>query len=153
MFKIRRKFRFEAAHRLVASRNLKSQNVHGHSFVVDVQLAARELNGDGMVIDLEVLRETVENLISSLDHRLILSEKDPLVEAFKGGIDIVLVPYNPTIANMAKDMALAIMSHFAGLQPSFESVQVRLYANEESWSEYGLTEDEFFEYNKTNGKD
>lgn len=144
MFKICKKFKFEAAHRLMSSYSLQCQNIHGHSYRAEVVLAAKELNKDGVVIDFKALKETVGSLIDTLDHKLILCEKDSLVKTFKGDVDVVVVPYNPTAENMARDMVNAIMSHFAGLDPAFYSVSVRLWETDTCWAEYELTEDEFF---------
>lgn len=72
MFLLRKSFRFEAAHQLV-HHNGKCAHLHGHSYKLEVQLAAASLQKSGsstnMVQDFEHVSAAVRPLLKEfLDH-------------------------------------------------------------------------------------
>jgi 6-pyruvoyltetrahydropterin/6-carboxytetrahydropterin synthase len=79
---------FAAAHNL---RNYKGkcENLHGHNYKVRVTLAGPELDATGLLYDFVHLKEVIENVIRSLDHRY-LNELKPF--------DVL----NPSAENVAK---------------------------------------------------
>jgi 6-pyruvoyltetrahydropterin/6-carboxytetrahydropterin synthase len=68
-----KQFRFEAAHQLPNHRG-KCARLHGHSYMLEVSLrgpvkAERGESDDGMVVDLDVIKEVVQAaVISRVDH-------------------------------------------------------------------------------------
>ena len=68
-----KQFRFEAAHQLPNHRG-KCARLHGHSYTLEVSLrgpvkAERGESDDGMVVDLDVIKEVVQAaVISRVDH-------------------------------------------------------------------------------------
>ncbi|MHA1621617.1 MAG: 6-carboxytetrahydropterin synthase QueD [Candidatus Heimdallarchaeaceae archaeon] len=96
-FRIRKKFRFEAAHRLSSGYSKDCVNfIHGHSYVVELFIEAEKLNEDGMVIDFGLIKKLIKPIIDEWDHKLILHSINHSTPEAK-----VLVPFNPTAENMA----------------------------------------------------
>ncbi len=60
--------RFEAAHHLRSYRG-SPEPVHGHSWQVEVALAAEQLDGEGMGFDFVEVKETLRQLASRFHHR------------------------------------------------------------------------------------
>jgi len=127
MYKIRKMFRFEAAHMLSSSYSEECQRVHGHSYRVEVMLTGRMLNDDGMLIDFKKLGEIVRPLIMAWDHEVIISEDRPGMPT-----EWVEVPFNPTAENMARYLHDKIRPLVSGL-----AVHVRVHETETGWAEYG----------------
>jgi 6-pyruvoyltetrahydropterin/6-carboxytetrahydropterin synthase len=79
---------FAAAHNL---RNYKGkcENLHGHNYKVRVTLSAPQLDATGLLYDFVHLKQVIQNVIRSLDHRY-LNEMKPF--------DVL----NPSAENVAK---------------------------------------------------
>ncbi len=58
---------FAAAH-LLKDIGGKCEELHGHNFVVDVSLAAPQLNKEGLLIDFRILKEWTDEILTGLDH-------------------------------------------------------------------------------------
>ena len=70
MFRIRKEFHFSASHRLDhLPADHQCARLHGHNYVVVVELAAAELNADGFVRDYTELKPFKAYLDECLDHR------------------------------------------------------------------------------------
>lgn len=50
-------------------------NLHGHTYIVDVEVEGAVSEEDGMVLDFLVLKEIVKEVLSSWDHSIILPER------------------------------------------------------------------------------
>lgn len=83
MYYISKRLEIAACHRLDLSYGSKCANLHGHNWIVTVHCKARELNGDGMVVDFKHIKERIHGY---LDHGF-LNE---------------LLPFNPTAENIAR---------------------------------------------------
>ncbi len=75
MFTICKEYVFEAAHRLPSHAG-KCQNLHGHSYRVEVEVYGRRLqttgSSDGMLIDFAVLDQIMKPTIADhLDHKYL----------------------------------------------------------------------------------
>jgi 6-pyruvoyl-tetrahydropterin synthase len=46
-----------------------AQRLHGATFVVDLELARRELDADGIVVDIGLLSELLKGVLAPLDYR------------------------------------------------------------------------------------
>lgn len=72
MFVITKTFEFEAAHRLtLVPAGHKCRRLHGHNYVVTVELAAPDLNAAAFVVDYGDLGPLKEHLARTYDHRLL----------------------------------------------------------------------------------
>ncbi len=70
MFELKVISHFSAAHSL-RNYNGKCENLHGHNWKVEVTLASEVLNELGMVMDFTELKERLEGVIESLDHKCL----------------------------------------------------------------------------------
>ena len=61
---------FSAAH-IIKDIGGKCEELHGHNFVVEVTLAAGALNKEGLLIDFRIVKEWLEELFVSLDHKYL----------------------------------------------------------------------------------
>lgn len=138
MFRIRKQFKIEMAHRLrSAFSKCCTDQIHGHSYIIEVFLQAEELNDDGMLIDFGELKGIIGDYINSWDHALVLPKEMP-----SGGSEVNLIrtDYNPTAEAMACDM----YTHIAYLlkEGKHRGVQgltvscVRVHETRTGWAEY-----------------
>lgn len=107
MFYATKTFKFEGAHVLKSSYSKECQDIHGHSYTVDVTVASEEPNEDGMVIDFKELKNLVGHLFDDLDHAMIF-HKDTYLELldkcpaiYQMNWNMVYFDWNPTAENMA----------------------------------------------------
>ncbi len=84
MFVIKVLSHFSGAHRLRTLHG-KCEELHGHNWKVEVSVAARQLNREGIVIDFQVLKQKVEEVLQTLDHTFLndlpyFSKREPSSE-------------------------------------------------------------------------
>jgi len=93
-----RPIRISAGHRLM-HHDGKCSRPHGHNYEVTVRITG-ELTEEGWVVD----KGEVTDEIDAWDHRFLLEEGDPLVEAFEASGDgdaVVVLDHPPTAEVMA----------------------------------------------------
>lgn len=142
VFTIRKTFKFECAHRLVSSWSKKCQQIHGHSYKLELFLQSDKLNEDGMVIDFGQIKQLFQEELEIFDHQLVLSEEDPMLHFMPIEIEIdgvVLVPFNPTAENMAKYFFDKLTELFYANEEirHIKIKSVRIHETETGWAEYG----------------
>jgi len=139
MFTIRKMFKVEACHQLEEGKCFSeacSDSLHGHSYIIEVFLSARELDDSGMVLDFGELKQLIGKYIDEWDHAIILSRK--LAESYGKGFlarnkKVKVVEYNPTAEEMARDIHGYIAEKLAW---SPEWVRVRVHETATGWAEY-----------------
>jgi 6-pyruvoyltetrahydropterin/6-carboxytetrahydropterin synthase len=67
MYELLVRTRFAAAHQLHGYDG-SCANLHGHTWMVEVSVAGRELDRNGMLIDFKKLKEEVQKVLVELDH-------------------------------------------------------------------------------------
>ncbi len=127
MFTVRKVFRFEAAHILTTAFSKCCQRVHGHSYVVEVFLANAILNPDGMVEDFGKVKEVVGPILEAWDHKLIKQDDD---DDYCGPDEVVLVDFNPTAENMARNIYRRAKKSLPCL------FKIRVHETTTGWAEY-----------------
>ena len=70
MYKITVLSHFSAAHRLRHLRG-KCEELHGHNWKVEVSVVSNRLNKEGVVIDLNILKQKMEKVLKTLDHTFL----------------------------------------------------------------------------------
>ncbi|OTF01891.1 6-pyruvoyl tetrahydropterin synthase family protein [Halorubrum sp. SD683] len=88
-----RPIRISTGHRLL-HHDGKCSRPHGHNYEISVEITGT-LSEDGWVVD----KGDVTDIIDEWDHRFLLEEGDPLVEAFEAsgdGDDVVVLEHPPT---------------------------------------------------------
>lgn len=147
MFRIRKMFRVEMAHRLMTSFTKQCQQLHGHSYKIEVIFSAERVDEDGMVMDFGKVKEMAQNLVMQLDHATILHEKDGLGVVIP---EAMLAPYNPTAEMMARDICMGFLEKLIG--SNVIAICVRLHETETGWAEFSLTIDEYKEMKEKEGE-
>lgn len=79
---------FSAAHNL-RDYNGECENLHGHNWKVQIILESEEVDDQGMVIDFNVIKRTIHDILERYDHRYL--------NEFKEFISI-----NPTTENISR---------------------------------------------------
>lgn len=111
MYKIKKTFKFEAAHRLLELEDCHPcKNLHGHSYVVEASIEVLNISNmanPNMVIDFSNLKTFQTWLNENFDHATILNPKDELYGLLKQidkTLKIRTMPLtgDPTAENMAK---------------------------------------------------
>lgn len=105
------------AHRLL-NYNGKCENLHGHNGKVELTVGSAGLNVEGMVEDFSRLGEKLAGwLNANLDHKVVLSEKDPLLKILEeAGQKCFAAKGNPTAELLAETVFEAMREE--GLNPS-----------------------------------
>lgn len=70
MYRITKEFHFSASHQLkTLPFEHQCSRLHGHNYIVEVELSAKELNGHGFVRDYQELSALKRYIDDSFDHR------------------------------------------------------------------------------------
>lgn len=109
MYILRTEGHFDSAHFLAGYQG-KCSNIHGHRWVVDVEIKADQLTEggqlDGMVVDFGDLKRDVNDMLDYYDHSFIYQEgtlKEKTVACFaEEGFSIISIGFRPTAENFAK---------------------------------------------------
>ena len=67
MYHLRVEAEFSAAH-FLSHYHGKCENLHGHNYKIRLWVSGKELNEGGMLIDFSLLKKTLSEVISTLDH-------------------------------------------------------------------------------------
>ena len=94
-------FEISYAHRLLNHPG-KCRRVHGHNGKIEVTVEGPFNSDTGMVIDFDIITSTIGRLIEdTLDHKIILEVKDPLIEHLHIE-EVVLLESPPTAEVLAR---------------------------------------------------
>ena len=118
-------------HRLLEHRG-KCRHLHGHNGVREVTLRRSRLNRLGMVMDFERIKSAVADWVkSTLDHKMLLNSRDPLVRALRAlGEPVVTLKGNPTAENIAR------LVYARARARKLPVVSVRLWETRDSSAQY-----------------
>lgn len=109
---IRKTFKFENAHIVRDCSTLRcSQNIHGHSYEVEVLLESNFLDNGGMVYDFGLMKLQIKELIDSFDHAITLYADDDAVykdDMKKHSKRWIQLPVNPSAEQFARVFFLII---------------------------------------------
>ena len=110
---------------------------HGHNGILEIELSSSGLDHRGMVYDFGDVKKEVSRFIDGqLDHRMLLREDDPLVEALRGvGESPYVMKSNPTAENIAK-----LIFHEARAR-RLPVTAVRLWETHDAFAEYRADDD------------
>lgn len=145
MYRVTKRFRFEAAHQLDrAFSKACTDCVHGHSYVVEVTLAADVLNDDYMVLDFGHIKDIIKASVEEFDHALLLPASLVKQYAKTPSRKIVNVGCNPTAEVMAKAFFDVARCAIQGAMDRAELnvnrgvrvEKVRVQETETGWAEY-----------------
>jgi 6-pyruvoyltetrahydropterin/6-carboxytetrahydropterin synthase len=117
MFRLRVETTFDAAHKVVDSYG-KCENLHGHTWTVELFVLGENTEANGMVIDFAVLKTALQKVTEKLDHTYL-----------NENVDLG----NPTTENIAKYYFNQLKKILPD-QPKLE--KVRVWESPKSWCEY-----------------
>jgi len=109
MFTVKTICRFSAAHRLIEPYQGKCNQLHGHTWKVEVVMKSSKLDNCGMVVDFK----EIKNIVDSFDHRYL---NDFISQ--------------PTAENIAKILFNKIKVKF------FKPESVKVWESETSYAKY-----------------
>lgn len=106
MFTIRKEFSFSAGHALDGlPSDHPCTRIHGHNYVVTVELASNFLNDPGFVVDYRKLDPIKEYIDDNLDHRHLND----------------VLEFNPTAELIARHLFIVFKDQF----PELRAIEVR----------------------------
>jgi 6-pyruvoyltetrahydropterin/6-carboxytetrahydropterin synthase len=132
MYKVTKEIRFCYGHRLLDYSG-PCRHLHGHNGLAEVTIVSETLDGLGMVVDFDEVKQAVKGWIDdNLDHRMLLSKEDPTLPLLReAGEPVVPFDGNPT----AESIARKIFEH--ARESGLPVERVRLWETDTSWAEYG----------------
>jgi 6-pyruvoyltetrahydropterin/6-carboxytetrahydropterin synthase len=138
MYYLKRHFTFAGGHRLSKHKGL-CKNFHGHNYNIWVTIRAKKLNKDDMIMDFSTLKEHVNQIISPLDHSLIVNscDLDDLEDLQNKGMRIMTLGGCDPTAEMFSEYIFVRLKHtFNRLYKNIEVYQVEVFENERSSAIY-----------------
>ena len=117
-----KKFTFDSAHYLPGY-NGKCQNLHGHTYILEVGIYGKIDEKTGMVIDFGELKNIVkENIIDELDHKLIN--------------DIISMPTAENMVVWIHEKLEGVMKTHRGFGEIIRLSLIRLWETQTSYAEW-----------------
>ena len=103
MYRVTRQIEFCYGHRLLDYQG-KCRHLHGHNGLAVVTLEGKELDAQGMLVDLGEIKRKLQRWIDEeLDHNMILRRGDPILPLLRDhGERIYVMDVNPTAENIAR---------------------------------------------------
>src|SRR3989304_7334345 len=103
MYSVTKRIEFCYGHRLLDYDGI-CRHPHGHNAVAEIEARSEALDGRDMVCDFSDIKRIVKEWVDrELDHKMILRQDDPLVNALETlGEPVFLVRSNPTAEHIAR---------------------------------------------------
>lgn len=109
---IRKLFKFENAHIVRGCSTQKcSQNIHGHSYKIEVLLESNYLDNGQMVYDFGLMKRTIKEMIESFDHAITLWENDDkeyIEDMKKHSRRWIVLPVSPSAEQFSRVIFLIV---------------------------------------------
>lgn len=150
LFRIRKSFRFEAAHQLWEGCFTRacSDCIHGHTYRVELFVTARTRDSNDMVVDFGVMNGFKEKVMKEWDHAVLLpkrlerTHKDAILKMCKKE-KVQFLGANPTAETLALFLYQELMAYLThnletrDLEAREVRVEkVRVHETETGWAEY-----------------
>ncbi len=131
MYSVTKTIHFCYGHRLL-NYSGKCRYLHGHNGKVEIELGAARLDRRGMVRDFTEIKRTIQGWIdTNLDHKMILSRKDPVLSVLRASREpVYVIDGNPTAEAIAK------LIYDAAKRLRFPVTAVRLWETDHSVATY-----------------
>lgn len=141
MYTVKTKISFEAAHRLYNVDTYSKEcrdNLHGHSYRVEVVVGLDNINSAGMVIDFKLLKKIIKDSIEDkYDHSCILRKCDPIANTIKENCNkVILVDESPTAEWMSKQFYEMIESRINSFSSDLHVVSIGVQETENNIAYY-----------------
>lgn len=131
MFRVAKEIEFCYGHRLL-DYDGKCRYLHGHNGKAIIVLQGESLDHRGMLMDFSDIKRSVASWIdNTLDHRMILNERDPVVDYLRQQQEPILtISENPTAETIAR------MIFQYARQQQFPVVEVSLWETTSAYATY-----------------
>lgn len=147
-YRICKMFEIENGH-MLSKHPDKCRFPHGHTRKVELVVEAEALDGNDMVCDFKVIKETMSEFLAQFDHAMCVNTADPNYNSLKAAYGERVIGFanvDPTTEVTAK----AIFDHFRSSLQEYKErkdvryplsevpiiVKVRLWETSSSWAEY-----------------
>ena len=136
-------FKFASAHFVLG--NTGCERLHGHNYLVEVQVFGEQDEDKNLVIDFLELKPFVRNFVEELDHRILLPSENPHLTIVKKGeeylveflpkkkkyifpvVDVCLLPIkNTTVEEFARLLTTKMKPLFSKYS-NIESIDVGVF--------------------------
>ena len=124
-------FSFDSAHYTLSSEG--NQQLHGHTYKVSVEVEGVIDEKSGFVIDFEILKKIITEVIKEWDHKLIVPIEDYNQIYVKGPfkLEVKTIPYKyPTVEYIGLEISKTI---YEKLEKKFK-ITVKIYEGENSYA-------------------
>jgi len=119
MYELGVKRRFSAAHQLRGYKG-KCEDLHGHTFMVEVRVRAEDLDDIGLAMDFKEIKSLIDRILDQYDHSL-LNDIPPFDKI------------NPSSENLAR----TIYGRVKGELPDGVSISgVTVWESDNAWASY-----------------
>ncbi|HET6423694.1 MAG TPA: 6-carboxytetrahydropterin synthase [Planctomycetaceae bacterium] len=131
MFRVTQEIEFCYGHRLL-NYDGKCRFLHGHNGKAVIVLEGEHLDSRGMLVDFTDIKKSIATWIdATLDHRMILSEKDPTIDFLRQQHEpIFTIPDNPTAENIAR------LIYLFAKEQQFPIAEVTLWETTKAYATY-----------------
>ena len=123
---------FDSAHYTLSSQG--NEQLHGHTYKISVEIEGKGVNPEtGFVLDFDVLRKVVMEVVKEWDHKLIVPQKDVSKVSIKGPfkLDIKVIEWDyPSAEYIGLEIAKEIY-HKLGEK---YNVTVKIYEGEGNYA-------------------
>ncbi|HHO42544.1 MAG TPA: 6-carboxytetrahydropterin synthase [Epsilonproteobacteria bacterium] len=129
---IRKLFRFENAHIVRGCTTQKcSQNIHGHSYEVEILLESNYLDNGQMVYDFGLIKHTMHAIIDAFDHAITLWSEDDIGyrnDIKKHSARWIELPVSPSAEQFSRIFYLIFEKILASTQMTNGEKEVKVYS-------------------------
>ena len=127
-YRLSKKFRFEAAHRLALNYCGKCANIHGHSWNGLLQISGETTDQYGFLLDFADMKGFTKGVEKAYDHKLLVhrGDKELIALCEKHHWDIVIFDDNPTSETLAKiifEEAVKFFEKWPGIRVDFIKIE------------------------------
>lgn len=129
MYELKVQDHFDAAHRLLKYAG-KCSRLHGHTWTVIACVKVGKKGALGISLDFSLLKEELKKIVDEFDHKVLLSEEDPLLYHLNLQ-DVVLMKPNPTAEVIAESIHESLLRALHELDIEELTVTVREGVNNE----------------------
>ncbi len=141
MYKLKTSVSFEAAHRLFDVDTYSEEcrnNIHGHSYIVEVVVGRDKLNSAGMVMDFKLLKKIIKSEIEDkYDHSAIVKRIDPLSRCLiENCKKVIIVEDNPTAEWMSQQFFYAVRDAIVEIDDDVKVISVSVQETERNIATY-----------------
>lgn len=112
---------FVAQHYLLGGNGGPENSLHSHDYRVEVQLEGRSLDVDGYLVDIVVIKDGLEALLSKYRNKTLNDTPE-----FDG--------LNPSVEHFARIMCEGLFNHIQ--QPGLYAITVKMWEDENAWAAF-----------------